>query len=84
VYLLWPVFFKKINMKKIIPAALIFISCHTTRTIPRSGLTTEKVTSVQRISVVTIHGVKGKFYVPSDTIKVNDEIPMSWVNKVSR
>lgn len=36
----------------------------------------KKITSVQKVSLVTIEGSPGKFMVPSDTIKVNDVVPV--------
>lgn len=40
------------------------------------NLTHKRITSVEKISIVTIEGSKGKFMVPSDTIKVNDMVPI--------
>lgn len=40
------------------------------------NLTHKKITSVERVSLVTIEGSKAKFIVPSDTIKVNDMVPI--------
>ena len=41
-----------------------------------SSLTHRKITSVEKYSMVTVEGSRFKYMIPSDTIKVNDMIPV--------
>lgn len=72
-------------MKRIIIIALvaIFSSCGLSRK-PMAGQQSYKVLSVEKVkqgSVVTLDGLRGTYILPSDTLKVNDVIQVSWVGR---
>lgn len=71
-------------MRKLFLLSVLFCSCKIHKPVASSGLITYKVLSVEKLrsgSVVTLQGVKGQFIVPSDTLKVNDAITVSWLHK---
>lgn len=72
-------------MKNLLLAiAVLIMSCTSSKPVASSALVTYKVRSVEKLkdgSVVTLEGVKGQFVVHTDTLKVNDDIEVSWISR---
>jgi hypothetical protein len=70
-----------VQMKKLLIASLIFTGCSVTRPSIES-LTITSTKKVDKGTVVTFQEKKGRFFLPSDTLKVNDVITMNYVHKL--
>ncbi len=72
---------KKLTTTLFIILAIMAIGCSASRSSLTKSYTVSAVEKKGTQSVVKIKGLTGRYILNSDTLKVNDQITITWINR---